>query len=63
MLHNLSFSAFARGCGGHGVKVTIAEQLDEMIAEAITHNGPVMVEIILDAELIKEMAQSPESEQ
>jgi thiamine pyrophosphate-dependent acetolactate synthase large subunit-like protein/nitrite reductase/ring-hydroxylating ferredoxin subunit len=51
-LHNPPFSAFARLCGGHGVKVTRAEELDQAIAGALSHNGPSLVEIISDAELV-----------
>ncbi len=51
-LHNPSFAAFARLCGGHGHKVTDPGDLDRAIAEALAHDGPALVEIITDAELI-----------
>ena len=51
-LHNPSFAAFARLCGGHGVKVTDAKDLHEAIAGALEHNGPALVEVITDPELI-----------
>lgn len=46
-------AAYARLCGGHGVKVTKAVELETEIAEAIAHDGPSLVEIITDADLIQ----------
>ena len=51
-LHNPSFAAFARLCGGHGHRVTESGELDAAIAEALAHDGPSLVEIITDAELV-----------
>ncbi|MEM9779830.1 MAG: thiamine pyrophosphate-dependent enzyme, partial [Pseudomonadota bacterium] len=51
-LINPSFSAFARLCGGKGDKVTEAGQLRAVLAEAIAHEGPALVEIMSDAELV-----------
>jgi thiamine pyrophosphate-dependent acetolactate synthase large subunit-like protein len=51
-LHNPSFAAFAKICGGHGVKVTKAEDLERAIAGALSHDGPSLVEIITDPELV-----------
>lgn len=51
-LHNPSFAAFARLCGGKGLKVTKLEELDEAFAEALSHDGPALVEIMTDAELV-----------
>jgi len=51
-LHNPSFAAYARLCGGHGVKVTEAGALEKSIKEALGHKGPALVEIITDADLI-----------
>lgn len=51
-LTNPSFAAFARLCGGHGTRVTEAGQLREAIAEALAHDGPSLVEIITDPELV-----------
>ncbi len=51
-LHNPPFSTFARLCGGHGVKVTEIEALEEAVKEALAFKGPALVEIITDAELI-----------
>ncbi|EFO34132.1 pyruvate dehydrogenase [Roseibium sp. TrichSKD4] len=51
-LTNPSFAAFARLCGGHGTRVTEAGQLHDAIAEALAHDGPSLVEIITDPELV-----------
>ena len=51
-LHNPSFAAFARLCGGHGQKVTDPGDLDEAIKTALEFKGPALVEIISDMELI-----------
>lgn len=51
-LHNPSFAAFAKLCGGHGQRVTDSAKLNAAIAEAIAVDGPALVEVIADAELI-----------
>ncbi len=51
-LHNPSFAAFARLCGGHGVKVTETSELESAIKEALEYDGPSLVEIITDPELV-----------
>ena len=51
-LHNPSFAAFANLCGGKGMRVTKAEQLESTLGEALAHAGPSLVEISSDAELI-----------
>ncbi len=51
-LVNPSFATFARLCGGHGVKVTEADKIHEAMAEALAHDGPALVEIMTDMELI-----------
>lgn len=51
-LTNPSFAAFARLCGGHGTRVTEASELESAIQEAINQNGPALVEIMTDAELV-----------
>jgi thiamine pyrophosphate-dependent acetolactate synthase large subunit-like protein len=50
-LKNPDFAEYARLCGGHGVRVTRAEELDQAIADAVVFEGPALVEIISDAEL------------
>ena len=51
-LHNPSFAAFAKICGAFGVKVIKQDQLETAIKAALKYNGPAIVEIITDAELI-----------
>ena len=51
-LVNPSFAGFARSCGGMGELVKTREQLDEALAKAIAHDGPSIVEVITDAELM-----------
>ena len=51
-LHNPSFSAFARLCGGYGQRITQSAELEKMIAEALTQEKPALVEIMTDSELI-----------
>jgi thiamine pyrophosphate-dependent acetolactate synthase large subunit-like protein len=51
-LHNPSFAAYAELCGGKGIRVTDAGQLEQALREAIAHEGPALVEIITDAELV-----------
>ena len=51
-LSNPSFAAYANLCGGKGIRVDRANQLEASLAEALTSEGPSLVEIIADAELI-----------
>jgi thiamine pyrophosphate-dependent acetolactate synthase large subunit-like protein len=51
-LHNPSFSAYAKLCGGKGIRVTKVEQLESALRDALAHDGPALVEIITDPELI-----------
>ena len=51
-LINPSFAAFARLCGGHGEKVTDASDLNDVLARALAVEGPALVEIMSDPELV-----------
>ena len=51
-LHNPSFAEYANLCGALGIRVTSADQLDDALAEALAHEGPSLVEVVADAELI-----------
>ncbi len=51
-LHNPNFAEYAKLCGGHGQRVTSPDQLDEAIQRALSYEGPALVEIITDPELI-----------
>ncbi|EKV02797.1 thiamine pyrophosphate-dependent enzyme, putative carboligase or decarboxylase [Leptolyngbya sp. PCC 7375] len=51
-LHNPDFSKYAENCGGLGIRVTKKEELDEAITRALAYQGPALVEIMADPELI-----------
>ena len=51
-LHNPSFAAYAQLCGGLGLQVRAREQLDGALMEALRFNGPSLVEVVSDVELI-----------
>ena len=51
-LHNPDFADFANKCGGLGIRVETPEHVDEALREAIAYEGPALVEIIADPELI-----------
>ena len=51
-LHNPDFAAFAENCGGFGVQVRESGELDEAIRSALAYDGPALVEVITDSELI-----------
>ena len=51
-LHNPNFSEFAQSCGGMGIRVTDRNELEESLNKAIAHDGPVLVEVMTDAELV-----------
>ena len=51
-LHNPSFAAFAKLCGAHGQKVVKTEDIAAAIEKALAVDGPALVEIMTDAELV-----------
>jgi thiamine pyrophosphate-dependent acetolactate synthase large subunit-like protein len=51
-LHNPGFAAYAELCGGHGIRVERREQLDDALREALATDGPVLVEVMSDVELV-----------
>ncbi len=51
-LHNPNFASYAELCGAKGYRVTDPEKLEQIFTQAITHQGPALVEIISDSELI-----------
>jgi pyruvate oxidase len=51
-LVNPNFSEFATNCGALGIRVEKEEDLEAAISKALEHNGPSMVEIMTDADLI-----------
>ncbi len=51
-LVNPDFAAFATSCGALGVRVTSSADLADALATAIAHDGPALVEICQDVELL-----------
>jgi thiamine pyrophosphate-dependent acetolactate synthase large subunit-like protein/nitrite reductase/ring-hydroxylating ferredoxin subunit len=51
-LRNPNFATYAKLCGGKGIRVTKPEQLQAAFEEALAHDGPTIVEIMTDVELI-----------
>ena len=51
-LHNPDFSRYAEICGALGVRVSDTDKLDEALSAAIAHEGPALVEVMTDAELV-----------
>ena len=51
-LHNPSFAAYANLCGGKGIPVKSTDKLRPALEEALAHDGPSLVEIVTDADLI-----------
>jgi pyruvate oxidase len=51
-LHNPDFSRYAELCGALGIRVTEAAQLGEALARAAAYDGPALVEVMADPELI-----------
>jgi thiamine pyrophosphate-dependent acetolactate synthase large subunit-like protein len=51
-LHNPNFAAYAELCGGRGIRVDSRGQLDGALAEALAFDGPSLVEIVSDVELV-----------
>jgi pyruvate oxidase len=51
-LHNPSFAAVASECGLHATRVDRRDDLDEALRAALAFEGPALVEVITDPELI-----------
>jgi pyruvate oxidase len=51
-LHNPNFAEYAEICGAFGIRVTDAAALDDALAAAFAHDGPALVEVMTDAELV-----------
>ena len=47
-LHPIDFAAFAKACGGFGMTITDPLRCGEMLDEALTIPGPVLVEAVVD---------------
>ena len=42
----------ARLCGAMGIRVTAVDELDDAISRALAHDGPGLVEVVSDAQLV-----------
>ncbi len=51
-LRNPGFAAYAELCGAMGVRVEEADQLDDALQRAIEHEGPALVEVRCDVDLV-----------
>ena len=51
-LHNPDFAAYANLCGAFGQKVRSVQDLDSTLEAAFAYQGPALVEIICDPELV-----------
>ena len=51
-LHNPDFAAYAELCGALGIRVQRREDLEPALARALAHDGPALVEVMQDAELV-----------
>jgi pyruvate oxidase len=51
-LHNPDFSQYATLCGALGIRVTDKADLDAAFAQALAHDGPALVEVMCDADLV-----------
>lgn len=51
-LNNPDFSQYANSCGGLGIRVTSVDKLEEAVLQGLAYDGPALIEVITDAELI-----------
>ena len=51
-LHNPEFAEYATLCGAKGERVTAPEDIGPAFERALAHQGPALLELITDAELI-----------
>ena len=51
-LHNPNFSEYVELCGGKGIRVVDASELDAALQEARDYDGPAVVEVMTDANLV-----------
>src|SRR3954452_8466911 len=51
-LHNPSFAAYAEISGALGMRVDDKAELDSAIARALAHEGPALVEVMSDPDLV-----------
>ncbi len=51
-LHNPDFAAYAELCGALGLRVRHRDELDAALGRALAHDGPSLVEVLTDPELV-----------
>jgi thiamine pyrophosphate-dependent acetolactate synthase large subunit-like protein len=51
-LHNPDFAEYANICGARGIRVTTTRDLDDALTAAFAHDGPSLVEVMTDADLV-----------
>ena len=51
-LHNPNFSDFATSCGALGIRVNKKDELDTAMQQVFEHNGPAMLEVMADVDLV-----------
>jgi thiamine pyrophosphate-dependent acetolactate synthase large subunit-like protein len=51
-LHNPGFAAYAELCGAQGIRVNGRDELKPALARALAHDGPSLVEVVQDPELV-----------
>jgi pyruvate oxidase len=51
-LHNPNFADYANLCGGLGIRVIEPSQLSDAISSGLAHNGPSLIEVMTDPELV-----------
>lgn len=51
-LVNPNIAEFVTSCGGLGIRVESADQLDEAFERALAFDGPATIEVMADAELV-----------
>jgi len=51
-LHNPDFAEYARLCGALGVRVEGRDGLDDALTRALAHDGPALVHVVADADLV-----------
>ena len=51
-LHNPNFADYVNGCGGLGIRVEDAGELDAALEQARDYDGPATVEVMTDSVLV-----------
>jgi thiamine pyrophosphate-dependent acetolactate synthase large subunit-like protein len=51
-LRNPDFAAYAESCGGLGIRAATQDELADALRRALAYEGPSLVEVVADVELI-----------